>query len=555
MTRDIVVPTLGESVSEATVAQWLKKPGEAVGADEPLVELETDKVTLEVNAAAAGVLSEILVEAGENVEVGAILGRIGDGAAAQAPVEKSPAPAEASSESEATPAPAAGNGAGETIELLVPTLGESVSEATVARWLKGEGEAVAADEPLVELETDKVTLEVNAPAAGVLSEIAAAEGASVEVGAHLGAVLAGAGAAPTPAPAPGEPAKAVEPAPSPAAGGEASLAERLHPELAPRTSGKITKADLLSFLEESTYGKLGPAVRKLVEEKGLDPAVIPASGPDGRVTKGDVLDFLEGKTQPLQAPAAPAAPAPAAKPAGPLPAAAGPREERVKMSKLRQTVARRLKEAQNTAAMLTTFNEIDMSATMALRKLYRESFEKKHGVRLGFMSFFTKAVVAALQEIPEVNARIEGDEIVYNKFFDIGMAVSTPTGLMVPVLRDCEAKSFAEIEQSLTDLAVKGREGKITLEEMSGGSFTITNGGVFGSLLSTPILNMPQSGILGLHKIEPRPVAIDGEVVVRPMMYVALSYDHRIVDGREAVTFLVRIKEAIEDPQRLLLQV
>jgi 2-oxoglutarate dehydrogenase E2 component (dihydrolipoamide succinyltransferase) len=545
MATDIVVPTLGESVSEATVAQWLKKPGEAVGADEPLVELETDKVTLEVNAAQAGVLSEVLVQAGENVEVGAVLGRIGEATGAPAPAPETGASetatpqtaAPSKPESEAVPTPQAGNGAAEEIDLVVPALGESVSEATVARWLKGQGDAVAADEPLVELETDKVTLEVNAPAAGVLSEIKAAEGATVEVGAHLGVVLAGAAAAAPAAAETGEPAptpcEAGKPAPAeqPTGGREASLKDRFRPELAPRTGGKITKADLLSFLEESTVGKLGPAVRKLVEEKGLDPAVIPASGPDGRVTKGDVLDFLEGKTQPLQAPAppAPATAVPAA------PAAAGPREERVKMTKLRQTVARRLKEAQSTAAMLTTFNEIDMSATMALRKLYRDSFEKKHAVKLGFMSFFTKAVVAALQEISGLNARIDGEEIVYNKFFDIGMAVSTPSGLMVPVIRDCDAKSFAEIEQSLAALAVKGREGKITMDEMTGGSFTITNGGVFGSL--------------------PRPVAVDGQVVVRPMMYVALSYDHRIVDGREAVTFLVRVKEAIEDPQRLLLDV
>jgi len=577
MATDIVVPTLGESVSEATVAQWLKKPGEAVGADEPLVELETDKVTLEVNAAQAGVLSEVLVQAGENVEVGAVLGRIGEATGAPAPAPETGAPETGAPETatpetatpskpegEAVPTPQAGNGAAEEIELVVPALGESVSEATVARWLKGQGEAVAADEPLVELETDKVTLEVNAPAAGVLSEIKAAEGATVEVGAHLGVVLAGAAGAAAPAAAEtGEPAptpcEAGKPAPAvqPTGGREASLKDRFRPELAARTGGKITKADLLSFLEESTVGKLGPAVRKLVEEKGLDPAVIPASGPDGRVTKGDVLDFLEGKTQPLQVPVAqaPATTAPTTPAPATSPSAAGPREERVKMTKLRQTVARRLKEAQSTAAMLTTFNEIDMSATMALRKLYRDSFEKKHGVRLGFMSFFTKAVVAALHEISGLNARIDGDEIVYNKFFDIGMAVSTPSGLMVPVIRDCDTKSFAEIEQSLTALAVKGREGKITMDEMTGGSFTITNGGVFGSLLSTPILNMPQSGILGLHKIEPRPVAVDGQVVVRPMMYVALSYDHRIVDGREAVTFLVRVKEAIEDPQRLLLDV
>ena len=576
MATDIVVPTLGESVSEATVAQWLKKPGESVGLDEPVVELETDKVTLEVNATAAGVLSEILVDSGANVEVGAVLGRIGEGAAATA---AGPQPSDASDgeapADETTPAPSVGDD-GSAVEVTVPTLGESVTEATVARWIKHVGDGVGADEPLVELETDKVTLEVNAPAAGVLAEITAEEGATVEVGALLGTVRAG-GAPDRPAapaetapaettsagtPADEEPASAPEgeSGPSALASGEdgAEWKDRLRPESARRTAGKITRDDLLAFLNEETYGRLGPAVRKLVEENDLDPAVIPASGPDGRLTKGDVLDFMEGKTEPLAIPSPPpaAVPVSAEAPAATTPdtaAPAGPREERVKMNKMRQTIARRLKEAQNTAAMLTTFNEIDMSATMALRKLYREAFEKKHGVRLGFMSFFAKAVVAALEEIPAVNARIEGDEIVYNKFFDIGMAVSTPSGLMVPVLRDCDRKSFAEIERSLGDLAAKGRDGKISMDEMTGGSFTITNGGVFGSLLSTPILNMPQSGILGLHKIEERPVAVAGEVVVRPMMYVALSYDHRIIDGREAVTFLVRIKEAIEDPQRLVL--
>jgi 2-oxoglutarate dehydrogenase E2 component (dihydrolipoamide succinyltransferase) len=292
---------------------------------------------------------------------------------------------------------------------------------------------------------------------------------------------------------------------------------------------------------------LSPAVLKLIEEHDLDPSVIPASGRDGRLTKADVEAYL------AQPPAPESAPAAARPEAAALPPALAPREERVRMTKLRQTVARRLKEAQNTAAMLTTFNEIDMSATMALRAEYKDGFEKKHGVRLGFMSFFTKAAVKSLQEFPAVNARIEGDELVYNKFFDIGMAVSTPHGLMVPVVRDCDAKSFAEIEAALAALAARGRDGKLGMDEMKGGSFTITNGGVFGSLLSTPILNMPQAGILGLHKIEKRPVAVDDQVVVRPMMYVALTYDHRIIDGREAVTFLVRIKEAIEDPRRLLL--
>ena len=562
MATDIVVPVLGESVSEATVAQWLKQPGDAVAVDEPLVELETDKVTLEVNASTAGVLSEVVAAEGENVEVGALLGRIGEGAgAAPAPKQESkptPAPApEATPAPAAAPAaPAAAGGNGETMNIAVPTLGESVSEATVAKWLKQPGEAVGADEPLVELETDKVTLEVNAPTTGSLQSIAAEEGATVEAGALLGVFAAGAGAAPAPAAA--APAKSEAPAPTPTAAAPAASggAKELDPAAAPRTGGKITAADLMNFLEGSAVGDLGPAVRKLVAENNLDPALIPASGKDGRLTKEDVLAFLDGKTRPLAAPAA----APAATPAAAAPtaaaapaAAAGKREERVRMPKLRQTIARRLKEAQNTAAMLTTFNECDMSAVMALRAQYKDAFEKKHAVKLGFSSFFTKAVVGALQELPAVNGRIDGDEIVYNHYYNIGMAVSTPNGLMVPVMRDCDQLSFAGIEKSLGELAAKGRDGKISMDDMAGGTFTITNGGVFGSMMSTPILNMPQSAILGLHKIQPRPVAVDGQVVVRPMMYLALSYDHRIIDGREAVTFLVRVKEAIEDPQRLLI--
>ncbi|GAB4233104.1 MAG: 2-oxoglutarate dehydrogenase complex dihydrolipoyllysine-residue succinyltransferase [Kiloniellaceae bacterium] len=575
MATDIVVPTLGESVTEATVAQWLKQPGDAVAVDEPLVELETDKVTLEVNASAAGVLSEVIAGEGENVEVGALLGRIGEGEGA-APAPKSEAPkseapkteapkAEASKQEEPAAAPSAGGGNGQAMDVVVPTLGESVTEATVAKWLKQPGEAAAADEPLVELETDKVTLEVNAPAAGALQSIAAEEGATVEVGALLGVFSAGAGGAAAPAKAPetaqasakAEAPQAAPDAPAPAAatGG----AKDLDPAAAQRTGGKITKADLMAFLEGAAVGDLGPAVRKMIEENGLDPAIIPASGKDGRLTKEDVINFMEGKTQPLAAPtkaaAAKAPPSPAAATAASAApaAAAGKREERVRMPKLRQTIARRLKEAQNTAAMLTTFNECDMSAVMALRSQYKDAFEKKHGVKLGFSSFFTKAVVGALQELPAVNARIDGDEIVYNHFYDIGMAVSTPNGLMVPVMRDCDQKSFAEIEKSLGELAAKGRDGKISMDEMQGGTFTITNGGVFGSMMSTPILNMPQSAILGLHKIQQRPVAVDGKVEIRPMMYLALSYDHRIIDGREAVTFLVRVKEAIEDPQRLLI--
>ncbi|MGF1629221.1 MAG: 2-oxoglutarate dehydrogenase complex dihydrolipoyllysine-residue succinyltransferase [Kiloniellaceae bacterium] len=571
MATDIVVPTLGESVTEATVAQWLKQPGEAVAVDEPVVELETDKVTLEVNASVAGVLSEVIAATGENVEVGAVLGRIGEGEGAQKPAaapkqeakEKAqPAAKEETSKAEAKPASkeAAAGSNGETLDVTVPALGESVSEATVAKWLKQPGESVGADEPLVELETDKVTLEVNAPAAGTLKSIAAEEGATVEVGALLGVFAAG-GAATAPAkddvPSKAEasaapPVKTGTPKPAAEPAAPAGDSKKLDPAAAPRTGGKITKADLMAFLESSAVGDLGPAVRKLVAENELDPAVIPASGKDGRLTKEDVLNFLEGKAKPLATPVK-AATAEAKAPTPSAPAASGKREERVRMTKLRQTIARRLKEAQNTAALLTTFNECDMSAVMALRSQYKDAFEKKHGVKLGFSSFFTKAVVGALQEVPAVNARIDGEEIVYNHYYDIGMAVSTPNGLMVPVMRDCDKKSFAEIEKALGELAVKGRDGKISLDEMTGGTFTITNGGVFGSMMSTPILNMPQAAILGLHKIQERPVAVSGKVEIRPMMYLALSYDHRIIDGREAVTFLVRVKEAIEDPQRLLI--
>jgi 2-oxoglutarate dehydrogenase E2 component (dihydrolipoamide succinyltransferase) len=446
---------------------------------------------------------------------------------------------------------------------VVPVLGESVSEATIAQWLVQPGEAAAADQPLVELETDKVSLEVNAPAVGVLQEIRAQTGATVEVGAVLGLFLAGAeggavAATPAEAPAPAaapSPAAAASAAP-PAATGPATL----DPGAVARSGsdGRITKADLLAFLEAPAgeVAPLSPAVRKMVADHGLDPATIPASGRDGRLTKEDVQNVLDGKTQAI-APAAPAlaaAPAPTTPPQTPGPAApAAAREERVKMSRLRKTIATRLKEAQNTAAILTTFNEADLGAVMGLRARFQESFEKKYGIRLGFTSFFAKAVVAALKELPAVNAQIDGDDIVYKNHYDIGMAVSTPNGLMVPVVRDCDVKSFAEIEGGLAALAKKGREGKLTMDEMTGGTFTITNGGVFGSLLSTPILNRPQSAILGLHKIQERPMAVDGKVEVRPMMYLALSYDHRVIDGREAVTFLVRVKENIEDPDRLLL--
>ncbi len=418
-------------------------------------------------------------------------------------------------------------------EIKVPTLGESVTEATVAKWMKSVGDAVALDEPLVELETDKVTLEVNAPKAGTLSAISAEEGAEVEVGALLGMLEEGAGAAAAKPTAKAEPAPAPAPTPAPSAPPPAAAP-------APAVAADAT---------------LSPAVRKLVEENKLDAASIPATGKDGRLVKGDVLAFIEGGG----AASAPAAAAPALAAAAPAAASypsrpAGPREEKVRMTRLRKMVATRLKEAQNTAAMLTTFNEVDMTEVMALRAKYKDIFEKKHGVKVGFMSIFAKACVVALREFPGVNAEISGDEIIYKNYYDIGVAVGSPQGLVVPVLRDVDASSFAEIEAQIGDFGRRARDGKLTMDEMQGGSFTVTNGGIFGSLLSTPILNPPQSGILGMHKIQQRPMVMpDGSIAARPMMYLALSYDHRIVDGREAVQFLVRVKDCIEDPQRIML--
>jgi 2-oxoglutarate dehydrogenase E2 component (dihydrolipoamide succinyltransferase) len=401
-------------------------------------------------------------------------------------------------------------------EIKVPSLGESITEATVAKWLKRPGEAVAADEPVAELETDKVTLEVPAPASGTLSEILAEEGANVPVGAILGRIAEGlAGALTHPAAiAPGSPLSR-----NAGEGAERSEAGEGAPHAA---------------LERS-----GPAVRKLIEETGLDATRVAATGPGGRISKADVI----------------AARAPAPVPPSPAPApVVGEREVRVRMSRLRRRIAERLKAAQNTAAMLTTFNEIDMSASIALRERHRDAFEKKHGVRLGFMSIFVKAAIVALKELPGVNAEIDGEDVVYKNHYDIGVAVGTEQGLVVPVVRDADRMSFAEIEKTIAEYGRKARDGKLTIEELSGGTFTISNGGIYGSLMSTPILNPPQSGILGMHKIERRPVALDDKIEIRPMMYVALSYDHRIVDGREAVTFLVRIKECVEDPSRILFE-
>ena len=408
-----------------------------------------------------------------------------------------------------------------SIEIRVPALGESITEATIGKWFKSAGETVAADEPLVELETDKVTLEVPAPSAGVLAEQLAAEGDTVEIGALLATLTPGKGTPAvktTPAPAPAAPAPTpVTPPPAPAA--PAAAAAPAMP--------------------------LSPAVQTLVAENKLDPNQIAGTGKDGRVTKGDVLAAIAAGGAPAAAPAAPAAPT------GPRPRSE--REERVRMTRLRKRIAERLKEAQNTAAMLTTFNEVDMTAVMAARAQYRDVFEKKHGVKLGFMSFFVKACIVGLKELPAVNAEIDGDDLIYKDYYDIGVAVGTPNGLVVPVLRDADELGFAEVEKNIAELGRKARDGKLSMEEMSGGTFTITNGGVYGSLNSTPILNPPQSAILGMHKIQPRPMAVGNEVVVRPMMYLAVSYDHRIIDGREAVTFLVRVKECLEDPQRILL--
>jgi 2-oxoglutarate dehydrogenase E2 component (dihydrolipoamide succinyltransferase) len=422
-------------------------------------------------------------------------------------------------------------------EIKVPALGESVTEATVARWLKQPGDSVAMDDPLVELETDKVTLEVNAPAAGTLTEVLAGEGANVAVGAVLGRIGDGA-AKPAPAkPAAANVASTASPAAAPAPRPPSAKPAAPPPAAAAANGG----ADLLA--------RSGPAARKAVAESGVDIAKIQPTGKDGRITKSDVAAALAAKPAP-----APITPTPSiARPSPEIgPREIGPREERVRMTRLRKRIAERLKDAQNTAAMLTTFNEVDMSEVMALRERYRESFEKQHGVRLGFMSIFAKACIQALKEIPAANAEIDGDDIIYKNHYDLGIAVGTEQGLVVPVVRDADQLSFAEIEKRVADLGRRARDGKLSLEELSGGTFTITNGGVYGSLLSTPILNPPQAAILGMHKIQKRPMAIGDKVEVRPMMYLALSYDHRLIDGREAVTFLVRVKECIEDPQRML---
>ena len=499
---DILTPALGESVTEATIGKWTKKAGDPVKKDEVLVELETDKVSLEVVAPADGVLSEIRAADGETVTPGAVLGVVSEGASAgAAPKAEAPKAAEAPK----TAAASAAAPSGEAVAINVPTMGESVAEGSMGTWLKKSGDTVAKDELLVEIETDKVAVEVSAPAAGVLT-IAAEAGATVTAGQQIGSIAASGAGAPAAAPA-----------------------------AAPSAAAPAAKSD---------SPHLSPAVQRVVAENKLDPKAIAATGPKGNITKADALAAI-GSAAPK------AAAAPAAAPAAPR--ADQPREERVKMTRLRQTIARRLKESQNTAAQLTTFNEVDMTEVMALRSQYKEAFEKRHGVKLGFMSFFTRAVVQALHEIPAVNAEIDGTDIIYKNHYDIGIAVGTDKGLVVPVLRDADQLSLAGIEKGIAALGKAARDGELTLDQLQGGTFTITNGGTYGSLMSTPILNSPQSGILGMHNIVQRPMAVNGEVKIRPMMYLALSYDHRIVDGKEAVTFLVRVKELLEDPARALL--
>ncbi|MEO9772509.1 2-oxoglutarate dehydrogenase complex dihydrolipoyllysine-residue succinyltransferase [Roseibium sp.] len=500
MATEIRVPTLGESVSEATIAQWFKKPGDAVQQDEPLVELETDKVTVEVPAPAAGTLESIVVKEGDTVEVGALLGQISEGAGA-APA----APEKSADKPAAKPAAKA-----DLVDVITPSAGESVTEAEVGEWSVKVGDTVKVDDTLVELETDKAAQEVPAPVGGTVVKITAETGATVEPGALLCQIDPSGAAA---APAAEAPAAS---APAPAASTGSSMPP-------------------------------APSAQKMMAENNLSADQVSGTGKRDQVLKEDVINALaSGATSA-------AAPAPAAIPRGPVAAGDEAREERVRMTKLRQTIARRLKDAQNTAAMLTTYNEVDMGPVMELRKQYKDLFEKKHGVKLGFMGFFTKAVTHALKEVPAVNAEIDGSDIIYKNFCHVGVAVGTDKGLVVPVVRDADQMSIAEVEKEIGNLGRKARDGKLGMADMSGGTFTISNGGVYGSLMSSPILNAPQSGILGMHKIQDRPMAVNGQVVIRPMMYLALSYDHRVIDGKEAVTFLVRVKESLEDPQRLVL--
>lgn len=529
MSLEIKVPPVGESITEVTLSSWIKKDGDQVAMDEVIAELESDKATFELTAEQAGTLKTIAAE-GDTLAIGAVVARIEEGGAAAtvpaAPVEADKAdesapsaPAQvADAKPAATPAPAAASATG-ALEIKVPPVGESITEVVLSHWIKKDGEAVEMDEAIAELESDKATFELTAEQAGTLKTMAN-EGDTLPIGTVV-ASISGGSAKPASAPAAAAPAQAPAAAES----------------------------------KQATYasGTPSPAAAKILSEKGVDPQSVNGTGVAGRITKDDALN---AQAKPA---AAPVPAAPAQKPATAPPAAApvvGERSERrEKMSSLRKTVAKRLVTVKNETAMLTTFNEVDMQPIMELRGKYKDKFKEKHGVGLGFMSFFTKAVTEALKEWPAVGARIDGEEVVYSNYADISIAVSAPKGLVVPVIRNADSMSLAEIEKAIVVLAGKARESKLSIEEMSGGTFTITNGGVFGSMMSTPIINAPQSAILGMHNIIERPVAVNGQVVIRPMMYVALSYDHRIIDGRESVSFLVRVKQLLEDPARLLLGV
>ncbi|WP_298918941.1 2-oxoglutarate dehydrogenase complex dihydrolipoyllysine-residue succinyltransferase [uncultured Algimonas sp.] len=525
---DITIPNVGESVSEVTIASWMKQAGDSVKKDDPIVEIETDKASQELVAPEDGVLSEILVNEGDTVEVGTLIAKMGEGGG-----EKTAGKGDAQVETQ-TESPASSEATGSSIDIDVPNVGESVSEVTVASWMNQVGDAVEKDEAIVELETDKAAQELVAPRSGVITEILVAEGDVAAVGqtlARMGESDSG-----------GTSAKPVS----------TEAVEKHKPEGVPGTNLDGVPNDV----------RVMPAAAKIIRDNDLDETKIEGTGKDGRILKADAQSALDAGTAKKSA-AAPQSSAPkppaAPKPAAPsAPRELGEREERVRMSRLRQTIARRLKDAQNTAAMLTTYNEADMSEIMALRSKYKQPFIDKHGVKLGFMSFFVKAVVQALKEVPSVNAEIDGTDIIYKNFYDISIAVGTDKGLVVPVLRDADAKNLGEIELGIGELATKAQAGDLSMDDMRGGTFTISNGGVYGSLMSSPILNPPQSGILGMHTIQKRPVVVSkpgggDEIVIRPMMYLALSYDHRIVDGKEAVTFLVRVKECLEDPERLLL--
>ncbi len=534
MSTDVKIPELGESVSEGVIGQWLVNDGDIVDADQIVLELETDKAAMEIPAGASGQITLVAAK-GDTVSVGDTVARIeptsavdsGKGPAGNDAGQPEPTP----SSSGQTPARPSG---ADPVDIKVPELGESVSEGTIGRWLKADGDYVDSDDIVLELETDKAAMEIPAGTSGLL-KISKQAGEVAKVGDVVGHVV---------------------PADQPAGAGSKEVARADEGQAGSEAGGAAGSND-----GSSGQQTLSPAVRRLVEQHNVDPGSLQGSGPGGRILKKDVLDAVgsqsagDSKSESTGATRQASDPK-STRPAAPATAASTrPRQERVEMSSLRKRIAQRLVEAQQTAAILTTFNEIDMSALKDLRARYRDEFERKHGVRLGFMSLFGRACVQALLEIPEVNARIEGDEVVYNHFVNLGIAVGSKRGLVVPVVKDADQMSIAQLESAIGELAGRARDGKITPDDLSGGTFTISNGGVYGSLLSTPILNPPQTGILGMHKIEDRPVVVDGEIVIRPMMYVALSYDHRLIDGEQAVTFLVKVKNYLEDPARLLLDI